>query len=299
VQRSHSAASNGRPTGRKSGTRETPTCRATPTLTLASSRISLTGKQPRQSPPAPRRPAAQSATNPQPRPLRQIAPCSSAASNVAELLGLLERAPADVNRVVLAVITPADGDDVWRSVLADGCDAAQAALARRPSARAIGSGSRGPGSCTSRWTSAWLRKQQPRASGSCVAARPVSDKNTRRRPIAPTTPLDIRASWRGACASATEHSPAPSPDRQTGTTGPPARLGPSRRRRSETPPGAGRVDQRDREPDAGYRRTWGCLGPQTGAATAPRSERSPRVGSRADDRRVVVRHNPGLRRPAS
>jgi hypothetical protein len=39
----------------------------------------------------------------------------------------------------------------------------------------------------------------------------------------------------------------------------------------------------------------GCLGPQTGAGTAPRSEPTPR----ADDRRVVVRDNRGLGRPAS
>jgi hypothetical protein len=55
--------------------------------------------------------------------------CSSTSSNIAELLGLLELAPADVNRVLLAVVAKADGDDMRRPVVADRRDAGQAALA--------------------------------------------------------------------------------------------------------------------------------------------------------------------------
>src|SRR5207247_2740986 len=52
---------------------------------------------------------------------------SPAARDVAELLRARERAPADVDRVELRVVRPADRDDVRRPVGADGREAGEAA----------------------------------------------------------------------------------------------------------------------------------------------------------------------------
>jgi len=51
-----------------------------------------------------------------------------AASDVAELLRPFEVVAADIDGVEVGVVGPADGDDVRRSVLADGGDAGLAAL---------------------------------------------------------------------------------------------------------------------------------------------------------------------------